>query len=105
MRFICACLSAAIITHALMAAAIAADNKKVIYFIGCKNTEAVADIKYSIDGIANYAEQHEISIGKGTKGEQCGYLLIFNDKKKTLNSALTDVDLHQIMKKFYNLKE
>jgi hypothetical protein len=84
-----------------MAAAAGADNKIIIYFIGCKNIEAVADIKFAIDGIASYTDQHQIAISKGTaKGNKCGYLLIMNDKNKTLNSAWIDVDLLQNTKDF-----
>jgi hypothetical protein len=106
MRIIRTCLSAAIIILVLVTTANAADNKKIIYFIGCNDAEVVADIKYSIKGITSFAMQHQIVIGKpSTKGSKCGYLLIFNEKKKTLNAVQTDVDLIQIMKGFFNIRE
>jgi hypothetical protein len=81
----------------------AANEKKIIYFTGCKNNEVVSDIEYSIQGIAYYAEKNNILIKKINR-KKCGYVLIFDAKQKILKSALTDVDLIDECRKFYHTK-
>lgn len=85
--------------------AFAIDGKKVLYLTGCNDTEVISDIRYSIEGFSRFASKHNIQLisNKGDKNK-CGYILIFNEKKKTVNSSLTDVDSVTICRDFFTLK-
>jgi len=79
--------------------------KKVIaYYVGCEDKEVISDIEYSIKSIASYANDNKIAIKK-INNKECGYTLIFGEKRKLIESAQTDVDLIEICNIFFKLKK
>jgi hypothetical protein len=92
------------ITITLVFSAMAAQSgREIIYLVGCDDVEVVSDIEYSVKQFESYAKEQNISLIK-KDSKKCGYILIYNGKKHYEKSALTDVDLMELCKKYFKIE-
>ena len=78
------------------------DKRKIVVYYGCDNIEIIQDLDLSIIKNENLFSEMNIEIEKDTIEHICGYLLIKNNNKLRLESVLTDVDLMNTVKDFFN---
>jgi len=76
-------------------------GREMIIYIGCNNIEVIGDIDYSIKDISKYLSKNNIELIVDNESLKCGYTLINAGNLKNIKSALTDVDLHEEINRFY----
>ena len=75
-----------------------------VFYNGCKEFETVYDLEYSIKNNKDYLKEKGIALEIDTVRDKCGYLLEYQHKEEYIESVLTDFDLKQKIKKFYNIE-
>lgn len=64
--------------------------------------EANNDILRSVNSNRDYLDQNSIQIIEDNNN--CGFTLIFGNKKKFINGSITDIDLMLEIKSFYQIE-
>lgn len=82
------------------------DNKEIIlYCNGCEeDTEIISDLENSVDANKDFLTAHHIKLRIDTVENKCGCKLIWNKKGKTIESVMTDIELQNELKEFFEIK-
>lgn len=78
-------------------------NKELIVLMGSNDTEINSDLRMSVDGVKQYLNENEIQVTYLEDTNDSGYLLKFKSEEKRIESAMTDIDLLEICKEFYEI--
>ncbi len=79
-------------------------EKKIILYIGCENYEVIDDVLYSYKNNESFFKEKKVEIEEDTVLSKCGYKFVFGDKIKTIESAMTDIDLKLEAIDFFQIK-
>jgi len=78
-------------------------NKEIIVSLGCNDTEIISDIEHSLKEISPFLKSNNVNLMIKGNVPECGYLLKFGSKQKNIDSAITDVELIDIGKDFFEI--
>lgn len=76
-------------------------KKEIVVLTGCNNIEIISDIENSIKGISKFIKSQNVEIIFKNDTIDCGYILKYDSKLKTIESAMTDIDLLEECKIFF----
>ena len=79
------------------------DKKIIIVYTYCDDPEIFQDLALSIESNVDFFEKNEIVVESDTIEQKCGYILIFGEKKKQLESIMTDIELMMECKDFFKI--
>jgi hypothetical protein len=77
----------------------------IVYFNGCSGeTEITSDLEHSIESNQTLLDKNQIKVQFDTIQNKCGYILKWDNKEKEALSAMTDIELQEFVKNFFNIK-
>lgn len=76
-------------------------KKEITVYLNCSSNETAIDLEYSINQIKDKLSKNHISIKIDSIQKKCGYMLVYGKKKKTINSAMTDLELIDEVNTFF----
>jgi hypothetical protein len=75
---------------------------EVVALLGCESVDSVQDLELSIENNKEIFENLNIEITRDSLSFDCGYLFKKNTEENLIRSVLTDIDLMQEVKNFFN---